>query len=188
MRVFVALLVSAVLLGCRSKESVYSDGQGESRIGVAPATVPMPSDNSAQALYASASQIYRVDVVDLSTGVVRATLDREIVDLLRASIVAGAVRSTLTMSPPPWNVVLHLYVRGRAPFIAHPVGFDNLRLRSDDPENPAVPSIDEGFDLVAAEVDVDFEVSEVLHKLLGPPRKQYLSEEPLDLSFFSGTE
>ena len=39
MRVFIAFVVSVMLLGCRSKESVYGDGQGASRPGVSPAAV-----------------------------------------------------------------------------------------------------------------------------------------------------
>jgi hypothetical protein len=164
-------------LGCQSKVSDTDVFQEKPSVNVSTVTAVASNENSARALYAVAMRVYRVEVIDLSTREVRATLDEKTVERIKSSIVLNGLDTSLTVTSPPWDVVLHLHIPGRAPFIAHPVGLDRLRLRSDVPENSAVPSIDEGFDLVAGEVTIDFEVSDVLHQLLGEPSKEYLMED-----------
>jgi hypothetical protein len=164
-------------LGCRSKVPDTDVLQNEPNVDVAAGTAAASNENSAQALYAVATHVYRVEVIDLSTREVRATLDKETVERIKSSILLGGLDTSFTVTSPPWNVVLHLYVPGRAPFIAHPVGLHRLFLRSDDPENLAMPSIDEEFELVAGEVTIDFEVFEVLGQILGEPSKEYRMDD-----------
>jgi hypothetical protein len=174
---FTLLLMLTLGLDCGSKIPDTDVLQNEPNVDVPARTAVVQNENSAQALYAVAPHVYRVEIIDLSTHEVRATLDKKTVERMKSSIISGGLDTSFTATPPPWNVVLHLYVPERTPFIAHPVGTSGLRLRSDDPENPAVPSIDEGFELVAGEVTIDIEVFGALRQILGEPSKEYRMDD-----------
>jgi hypothetical protein len=129
-------------------------------------------ENTVDALQANATRIYRVEILDRSTREVRGNLDSHSIEQLRGALLRDRPRPSHTTTSPPWDIILHLYVRGRPPFVAHFLG-SRLRLRPGAPEDPRVSTGDMDSDLKAAEIESGPSLFDVLEDMLGEPREEY---------------
>jgi hypothetical protein len=131
-----------------------------------------PPENTADALQASAAGLDRVYILDRSTRDVRGILDTHSVEQLRAAILRGRLRPSHTTTSPPWDIILHLHVRGRPAFVAHFLG-SRLRVRPGASEDPRVSTGDIDSDLRTAEIEIGPSLFDVLEDMLGEPNAEY---------------
>jgi hypothetical protein len=151
------LMIASCVLACRPTP--------RTEVATTPAVVQ--HGNDAAALVAAASRIVAIEIVAIDDRRVIASCDAALLDAVRTSI-AGGVKEGLTATPPAWPVVLRLVVDGGAPFVAHLVGHDRLRLCPDEPFVDCVGSP------AAREVAVPFELFEDVARNVGmPPRLEY---------------
>jgi hypothetical protein len=128
--------------------------------------------NDAGSLVGAAATIVGIEIVALDDRHVIARCDDAILDGVRQSIASGG-RDGLTATPPAWPVALRLVMRDGAPFIAHLVGHERLRLCPADPWRDCVADPP-----TPAEVAVPFELFEEVSRKVGiPPRREYRTDD-----------
>lgn len=136
-----------------------------------PASEPLPGSepNTAAALVAAADRIETVELLHPNTKRSRGSMSARARAQLSLGLAKGRFRDGYVATGPPFSVVLRIEVEGReAPFIAHFVGQDTLRL------NPVAPWSDRPFG-AAEDVTVGMAVYDTLAIILGElPRKEFL--------------
>lgn len=129
-------------------------------------------DNGAKALVGAAARVVAIEIVALDDRRVIATCDAALLADVRTAI-AGGVRDGLTATPPVWPIALRLVVKDGAPFIAHLVGHDRLRLCPTDPWRDCIADKP-----APGEVAVPFELFEDVAAKVGmPPRPEYRTSD-----------
>lgn len=125
-------------------------------------------ENTAAALVGAAARVVAIEIVALDDRRVIAACDAALLADVRTTI-AGGVREGLTATPPAWPVALRLLMQDGAPFIAHLVGHDRLRLCPADPWRDCIADTP-----APGEVAVPFELFEDVAAKVGmPPRPEY---------------
>lgn len=122
----------------------------------------MPA-NTAEAAIRYREELTDVEVLRTETWETCASLPPETVDLLLAGLGDQHSDSSLSMSGPPWPVVLLLRTRS-GNLLAHPTdGGAGLYFNA---EQPTSFTLDSGS---KSEVHISFEFEEALTRILGPP-------------------